>query len=495
MKRLVASIVFVLCFSFITGTINAEYWTYGAYGDNYFEEMIPGFYPNTIYTCGTYESNVPDGDGISKNFSFYRLNHSGQVIGYNVYGYNDVDEQCNFMFKDPEENYILGGVTTNETSKDIILYKVNSSGQQLDYNRIEGDPGEDDDPAVGGTGTNGDDEFYYFVIGSRIMGGVRTIYKLTVSNELEYKDEIYFVQDWRDPVDQEAFDYAEADGNIVVVGSSDGQQYIRYCNTDLTLLDEMTMNNGKLYSIIKSSEGSTVYYACGCSDSENSSKIFLVKFQILNGVIDTLWTRTVSNEVGTFSLGNEVFQHPNGGYVYVAGAKHIISPQQKYPRYVGYSTTGELAYNTVLTNLSNSDARSVFFDGFYMATLYLAGCMGDDALLVKTILGLPDNITNPKPMSEFNDGGERMINTLGALVNYDKEIQTATVNFNITRDSECSIIMYDITGSRVQTVENCFLEQGNHMFSINTENLVPGTYFISIRTEEGCANKKFSVFE
>lgn len=498
MKRNFKGLCLVVFFSFIATVLSAQYWTYSAFGSNSFNEMIPGFYPNPIYVCGTYERNAPDGDGVTKDFSFYRLNHSGQVIGYNVYGENSIDEQCNFMCRDENGDFLLGGVTTNESSKRIVLVKIDENGTFDTSIFINSDPGEEDDPIVGDPLPDVDDGYIYLIVGTATKNGNKSIFSLTVSKGLEYVNNIHHVHDSKDEINQEAFDLVKAElpNKFVLVGSSDERQYIRYCvGTQLNLIDTMTLDTGKLYSVVRSPEEGLIFYACGYSNSANNRKICLIKFQILNDTIGIIWTRTLFNPTGSYAVGNEVFIHPDGGYVYVTGTKFVFFPQQKkYPMFAGYSTTGDSVYYSDYSNLPNAESNSIFFNGFDMS-VYLAGSIGNDAILIKTVLGIPESITNPKPVSGFNSGNDRMTDILCVTVKYDKSYQTATVNFNITNDTKCSIIIYDVTGSRIKAAEELFFKQGEHLFSLETENFVPGIYFVSIYTDEGIATGKFSILE
>lgn len=70
---------------------------------------------------------------------------------------------------------------------------------------------------------------------------------------------------------------------------------------------------------------------------------------------------------------------------------------------------------------------------------------------------------------------------------------STTLSLNMANESFVNIGLYDISGKRLQTVLNGNLNGGNHYFTILTEQLPAGTYFVALRTMNNTKTLKIIV--
>jgi hypothetical protein len=75
--------------------------------------------------------------------------------------------------------------------------------------------------------------------------------------------------------------------------------------------------------------------------------------------------------------------------------------------------------------------------------------------------------------------------------NYPNPFNPKTViSFSIPKESNISLIVYDILGNRVADIFEGKMEQGNHEVSWNAANFSSGIYFYTLKTEEITLTKK-----
>jgi hypothetical protein len=61
---------------------------------------------------------------------------------------------------------------------------------------------------------------------------------------------------------------------------------------------------------------------------------------------------------------------------------------------------------------------------------------------------------------------------------------STTINFDIVKTGNVSIILYDILGREVQSLLNENVEPGRYKLTFSAENFASGVYFYRIRTSE-----------
>ena len=70
--------------------------------------------------------------------------------------------------------------------------------------------------------------------------------------------------------------------------------------------------------------------------------------------------------------------------------------------------------------------------------------------------------------------------------NYPNPFNPSTnINFLLSKWSRVQIEVFDITGQKVSTLEDKFLEAGYHTYTFNASNLSSGTYIYRIKTPGG----------
>lgn len=501
MKRNFKGLFLVVFFSFITSVLSAQYWTYSAFGSNSFEDIYLQTNPNVINAGGTYTQLYGDIEAESKDFSFYKLSFSGQVLALHLYGKPSIDEKCNFFYKNPLQSgvFLLGGVTLNETEQNVVIYEIEDSGAIInEMTFLNHDPGEEEDPTTPISVPNGDPDWNYLIVGTRTHTDNSKSISITQLNTNKENFNTVLISKPSGVTVQEGLGIENVNplaGDYVIVGASDGNQYIRYMDIGApgTPIDEITMNAGKLVKVIKSVEGSSTYfYANGFSGQGNLQKAFIIKFQIVNNSIDTVWTRTASPVFGYYTFSNDIYKI--GSIVFIAGTMVRVADSQKKPFYMGYYEYGDNIYNSVL-DIPNAQAKSICYDAFNMA-LYLGGTMGNHALLTRNVLGAPENIEDPKvSYANMSQGSDNISLPMNIFVNYNEQTGLLSLNFSLYNDTPCEMEIYDITGSKIKTVFSGYRIQGENSVVVSTENLSRGVYFVGIKTGNSFHTEKFSIFE
>jgi hypothetical protein len=64
------------------------------------------------------------------------------------------------------------------------------------------------------------------------------------------------------------------------------------------------------------------------------------------------------------------------------------------------------------------------------------------------------------------------------------------ISFTIGKESNVSLIIYDILGNKVDDIFEGKMEQGNHEISWNAGKFSSGIYFYTLKTDEVTLTKK-----
>jgi hypothetical protein len=68
-----------------------------------------------------------------------------------------------------------------------------------------------------------------------------------------------------------------------------------------------------------------------------------------------------------------------------------------------------------------------------------------------------------------------------------------TIEFNLAEATKLDINLMNAIGQKVSTIEAGNFNGGEHLINVNTANLAAGTYFVTIRSEEGITTKTITV--
>ena len=117
--------------------------------------------------------------------------------------------------------------------------------------------------------------------------------------------------------------------------------------------------------------------------------------------------------------------------------------------------------------------------GINEATNVLAIPIGNDVVFKQlTVLGIEDfDATIPSSIS----------------LSENPITENSYIELNLTQASKVQLEVYNMLGQRVSTLENNYLEIGKHNYSLSSNSLNQGIYFISLKSGNNTATKKFIV--
>ncbi|MBN2363559.1 T9SS type A sorting domain-containing protein [candidate division WOR-3 bacterium] len=492
MKKNLFAICLTAILVFISQPLSADftYWTYGNNPGNCFEGVY--YSSGNFITAGTYT-------GLSKDFSYFKLNSSGQIITNQFYGENTLYEVCNFFTKEYNSNtYILGGVASSFlNNKSIYVVRIDSDGNLICENYItDNDPGDDEEPGAEYSEPGNDEDGYCLLIGTRTFGMAKNIFIYTLNSDLSERMYTLIPSD----ENQEAFGIEKIMNNTlennryIIVGSSDGKQYImvfNYCEEEnFEVETDVVLFDGCLNQIIESQEGKSEYfYSCGYSESGGRKKMFLVKFQIDQyNNIDTLWSRTIEQDTLYNVVANDLFQY-NNSCVYTGGVKKRISDGVEFPYFFYFDRFGNNPQEYFYPGLPNTGLKGLFSN----TLIYFCGYSGNSALFARQYpITIPDNIENAENniviMGEKSNSAFECCISSGFITLNDG---SASVHFSLSYGSSCILDIFNITGSRVKTIHAGQLSVGDNSISFTTKDLPKGIYFARISTANASRTLKF----
>lgn len=165
-----------------------------------------------------------------------------------------------------------------------------------------------------------------------------------------------------------------------------------------------------------------------------------------------------------------------------------------------------ICYNNALTNLTgleNIEASSIddlyIFEDSSLSTCevksvcaYLANPNGD--------IEIYDNTTGCNSPEEVEEACETVsVNELFTseyFTIYPNPLaSTATIKYNVSRESPVSLEIFNICGQKIQTLVNDAQSWGEHSVVLNTYRLKPGIYFCTLKSAEGMQTKKLIKLE
>lgn len=93
-------------------------------------------------------------------------------------------------------------------------------------------------------------------------------------------------------------------------------------------------------------------------------------------------------------------------------------------------------------------------------------------------------------------GIQNQIEKKASLSCYPNPMHTsADIRFTIAEQSHVSIVLYDITGKKVQTLVNKEMNAGSFNTSINRNNLTAGVYYMQLKTDKNSLSQKLIILK
>ena len=72
---------------------------------------------------------------------------------------------------------------------------------------------------------------------------------------------------------------------------------------------------------------------------------------------------------------------------------------------------------------------------------------------------------------------------------------TATIKYNVSRETLISLEIFNISGQKIQTLVNEVQSQGEYSIVLNTDRLKPGIYFCTLKATKSMQTKKLIKLE
>ncbi|MCX6159651.1 MAG: T9SS type A sorting domain-containing protein [Ignavibacteriae bacterium] len=443
-----------------------------------------------------------------------KYSNNGTVIWTTIY-----PQSCNGAVSlaiDNNNNIYVITTTTNESSRDILTIKFNPQGTIQWVSRFS-NPGYSLDLAVKVIiGTDG----YVYVLGDICLVQyefVSLLIKYNASNGDSLWTRIYYESDdGRDMV-------MDSHNNIFIAGW--GLKIIK-CNSDGKLIWEtntisgaepmaLTLDKkgnlfvtGDIYGLssemdcitakydstgttkwvktfttnhydwpysIAVDDSSNVFIAGFCTPYQNYSRACLVvkynttgtklweKYYLTSTNYDDRFLKIVVDKYGNC--------YATGSYCYSGPDYHYIITRK-------YSKNGDLIWSKAYTIGSFSETRDLIIDSLY--NIYVTGYS-------------PPGLTTIKYSQIINISliGTEIPSAYSLSQNYPNPFNPTTkIKFDVMRNGNVKIMVYDIMGREVQTLVNESLKPGTYEASLDGSKLNSGVYFYKLITDGFTETKK-----
>jgi hypothetical protein len=216
------------------------------------------------------------------------------------------------------------------------------------------------------------------------------------------------------------------------------------------------------HSVQQTNDGGYIITGYTESFGNGNSDVWLIK---TNSMGDTLWTKTFGGSIDDY--GNSVQQTADGGYI-ITGVTDYAPPLSDL-WIIRTDAKGDTLWTK--TMLGSGYYEGTFIqktvDGGYIIT----GTNGGDIWLIK----LAPDITAIKGPSRT------IINNYVLSQNYPNPFNpSTTIEFTLPKSENVELKVYNILGRKVLTLVSKKLNQGNHSYQFDGQNLASGVYYYQL---------------
>jgi hypothetical protein len=99
------------------------------------------------------------------------------------------------------------------------------------------------------------------------------------------------------------------------------------------------------------------------------------------------------------------------------------------------------------------------------------------------------NLADQIPVSVTDSGSQASVNVNLRQISSNM----ISVQFTLPQSGTVELLLFDSAGRRVADLHQGYWDAGYHSINYDTSHLVPGIYFVSLRTAENCTNRKVIV--
>jgi hypothetical protein len=359
-----------------------------------------------------------------------KLDLSGNIVWDKTYG-GDQDDNSTSLVKTNDSGYLLVGYSdsfNDGSNKDIYVVKVDEDGTELWSEAYGGDGGESASEVI-----NTNDGGFAIVGKTDSKGaGDQDIWLIKLDEEGNVQWDKTYGGSNRDG----GSDVAEfPEGGYAVTGYAIG----------------FGPGARDMFLVKTDASGNEIWNAAfGETYQDGASNVLIADDGIIiAGSIEVIITQT--NEYSDIFViktdfdGNELWREQFGGR-FSEGAAEMIFNSDGHIVITG--STGSYSKNNSVYFLNLSD-QGTFLD-----------------------IADPGEITLP---TEFV-----------VYPNYPNPFNSSTtISYQLTKDSQVVINIYDILGNKIQTLLDSYKLAGRHRIGFEAEGLASGTYFFKVQTESG----------
>ena len=485
-KMFLVTLLVISIFVFNSETLGA-YWNYGGNSIDFFTSIYQksGYY----FTAGSFTDSRTD-DLIIR---FLKINSNGQVLTYNEIN-GTGNDSCAFMFQDESGNFVMGG---NNSYNTPILAVKKANGTLITHLRIP-EEGEEDDQGgtTGNNGTEEEEEFYVFVGSRKLTKGTRNIILFATDIDLESDGMPEIIIETT--TDDHGYGIISLDSELypdqyIIVGCRGSNQYIAKISLyqDLIIKDTL-LNVGKLYSIIDGRNGYA--YICGYEQSPTTGlkQLVLLKYDLSNDSINTYYPPIT---LGFNTIGYEIKKDIN--YIYIVGDEIISSNNSAIVEM--FDLTGNHIHTYKFDQTEITNGRGI---GFLADEIYICGNINITTENSDAYIDFTDRVFEEKggesnqsmnPESVLLNRGivPILVNSLSSLISN----QNIELHFEVFQKQNIQIKVFDITGSEICCLADQVYNQGTYTITWeridNQQKLInAGIYFIQLVTDYQTLSEK-----
>lgn len=417
------------------------------------------------------------GPSLGIDFIIIKYGPAGNLIwDYRFTGPDGLDDELFKMVIDASANvYVCGSSIATGSQKDFMVLKLNSAGM-AQWSRRYVHTNNDDyaiDLAVDGSGN-------VYVTGYASVPGNGQDFVTVKYNSAG-------TQQWVFPFNVGGDEIGislglDASGNAYVGGYTDaygtGNDCFIYSVSSSGAFRWMQRytgpgnNDDKIYRIAVDAAGNVAGVG-NSNQGANGNDLFVVKY---NSAGVQQWLNTLN--VGGNDIATSVALDASGN-VYLTGRTNAYGNGEDYVS-VSYNSSGSFRWLTSYnyTGTWNDFALKVTVDA--SNNVYVTGNSWDDYATIKysTTVGITAISNNSPDYFELKQ-------------NYPNPFNPATnINFNIPKQSNVKLAVFDVTGKEVARLVDNSLNAGTYSYDFNAANLPSGTYFYRLNAGDFSETKK-----